>query len=41
MNEKLYTEQETVSREKLKEISKFCNPYPDSFNSPQTLVRRR
>ena len=31
MNEKLYTEQETVRREKLKEISKVCNPYPDSF----------
>lgn len=41
MNEKLYTEQETVRREKLKEISKVCNPYPDSFKRTHTLLEAR
>ena len=26
-----YTEQEQIRREKLTEISKVCNPYPDRF----------
>ncbi len=31
------SEQERVRREKLEEISKVCNPYPDSFNRTHTL----
>lgn len=31
------TEQEIVRREKLKEIAKVCNPYPDSFKRTHTL----
>ena len=31
------TEQELVRREKLNEIKKVCNPYPDSFNRTHTL----
>ena len=31
------TEQEIVRREKLKEIAKICNPYPDSFKRTHTL----
>ena len=31
------TEQEIVRRDKLKEIAKVCNPYPDSFKRTHTL----
>ena len=31
------TEQEIVRRDKLKEIAKICNPYPDSFKRTHTL----
>ena len=31
------TEQEIVRRDKLNEISKVCNPYPDSFKRTHTL----
>ena len=31
------TEQEIVRREKLNEIKKVCNPYPDSFKRTHTL----
>ncbi len=31
------SEQEIVRREKLKEISKFCNPYPDKYDRTHTL----
>ena len=30
------TEQEKVRREKLTEIAKVCNPYPDSFKRTHT-----
>lgn len=32
-----YSEQEQVRRDKLKEIEKVCNPYPDSFKRTHTL----
>ncbi len=32
-----YSEQELVRRDKLKEIEKVCNPYPDSFKRTHTL----
>ena len=32
-----YTEQETVRREKLKEISSVCNPYPEKFERTHSL----
>ena len=32
-----YTEQELVRREKLEEIGKVCNPYPDKFVTTHTL----
>ena len=32
-----YTEQELVRREKLEEIGKVCNPYPDKFKTTHTL----
>ena len=32
-----FTEQETVRREKLEEIKKVCNPYPDKFATTHTL----
>lgn len=32
-----FTEQETVRREKLKEISSVCNPYPEKFERTHTL----
>ena len=35
------TEQELVRREKLQEISKVCNPYPDSFSRTHTLKEAR
>lgn len=35
------TEQELVRREKLQEISKICNPYPDSFSRTHTLKEAR
>ena len=31
------TEQEIVRRDKLNEIAKVCNPYPDSFKRTHTL----
>ncbi len=31
------TEQETVRREKLKEISNYCNPYPEKFEKTHSL----
>ena len=31
------SEQEIVRREKLKEISKFCNTYPDKYDRTHTL----
>ena len=34
---KEYTEQELVRREKLTEISKVCNPYPDKFEKTHSL----
>lgn len=34
---KEYTEQELVRREKLKEIEKVCNPYPEKFDRTHTL----
>ncbi len=39
MNE--LTEQEIVRREKLEEISKVCNPYPDRFERTHTLKEAR
>lgn len=35
------TEQEIVRREKLEEIKKVCNPYPDSFKRTHTLKEAR
>lgn len=35
------TEQEIVRREKLEEIKKLCNPYPDSFKRTHTLKEAR
>ena len=35
------TEQEVVRREKLEEIKKVCNPYPDSFKRTHTLKEAR
>ena len=35
------TEQELVRREKLQEISKICNPYPDSVSRTHTLKKAR
>ena len=32
-----FTDQELVRRDKLKEIEKVCNPYPDSFKRTHTL----
>ena len=32
-----YTEQEQIRREKLTEISKVCNPYPDRFEKTHSL----
>ena len=34
---KEYTEQELVRREKLEEISKVCNPYPEKYERTHTL----
>ena len=34
---KEYTEQEMVRREKLEEIKKVCNPYPEKFKKTHTL----
>lgn len=34
---KIYSEQETVRREKLEEISKVCNPYPEKYVRTHTL----
>ena len=35
MNE--FSEQELVRREKLNEIGKVCNPYPENFERTHTL----
>lgn len=35
--ERTFTEQETVRRNKLKEIEKFCNPYPDKYDRTHEL----
>ena len=35
------TEQEVVRREKLEELKKVCNPYPDSFKRTHTLKEAR
>ena len=32
-----FTEQEIVRREKLEEIKKVCNPYPEKFDRTHTL----
>lgn len=37
MSMRKLTEQEIVRRDKLKEIAKVCNPYPDSFKRTHTL----
>ena len=34
---KEFTEQELVRRNKLEEISKVCNPYPEKFERTHTL----
>ena len=38
---KEYTEQELVRREKLEEISKVCNPYPEKYERTHTLKDAR
>ena len=35
------SEQEVVRRNKLEEISKVCNPYPDSYNRTNTILEAR
>ena len=34
-----FSEQELVRREKLKEISKVCNPYPERYEVTHSLKR--
>ena len=37
MSMRKLTEQEIVRRDKLNEIAKVCNPYPDSFKRTHTI----